>query len=205
MDPATLVAAGFGLGLVLALSSDTLLYLVEALWLRRSRSVAVAATLGAAVGDSVLIAAGGWIGCQVVAVVESPGTRASLAIGLFVGLAAKALLSRVLFGAKGVPGNAELPAGPGSAFGRCFLTELFMLTPAILAAGVVIAWPGLWAPGAAGPLVVAVVLGGVLWRLVWASDGRGRRRKWGSRAIPDAVTILTVGLLAGMAVWAMPR
>lgn len=205
MDPKTITLAGLGVGLVLALSSDTVLYLLEALWRRRSRSVAVAATVGAAVGDSLLIAIGGWFGWQIVTIVASPGTLASVAVGLFAGLAGKALLSHLLFGVKGVPGDAELPARPAPTLGRFMLIELLMPTPAILTAGVVVAWPQLWAAGTAGPFVVAVVLGSFVWRVVWATDGGGRRQKWGSRAIPEAVTILTVGLLAGMAVWAMPR
>ena len=205
MEPGTIVIAGLSLGLLLSLSSDTVLFLLEALWVRRSRSVAVAATLGAAVGDTVLIAVGGWLGWQIVTTVESPGTRATVAIGFFAGLAAKALLSRLLLSGTGIAGDGQLPVKPGPAFGRFVLVELLMPTPAILAAGVVVAWPQLWAAGTAGPFVGAVVLGGVVWRLQWAMDGRGRRRRWGSRAIPEAVAILTVGLLAGMAVWAMPR
>lgn len=200
-----IVPASLGLGLLFALSSATVLFRLEDMWALRPRPVALAATLGAALADALLIAIGGWLGWQIGVIVATPRPAGTVAVALFAALAATTLLDHWRTrGARG-GGEAELPDRPAAALRSFAWAELLAPRQAILAAALVLAWPGCWRSGGAGVFIAVTVVATGAWRLLWAMDGRGRRRKWGSRAIPEAVTILTVGALVGIAVAALPR
>jgi hypothetical protein len=205
VPPTEVAAAGVFTGAVSALTVEMILVLVAALWSRRPHAVAGAAILGAAIGDLLLFSAGGWLGWLVVSFLGFPSVRATVAAGVFVGLAAKVLLGQVVLGGWGVPADAALPSRPAPTAARFAAIALLMPTPALLALGVVAAWPRLWAFGAGGAFVAGAVLGSLLLRLAFATTlTRGPARR-SSRTSRRAVGVTAVLVLAAMSVAALPR
>jgi hypothetical protein len=204
VEAAEVAVAGVVIGLVAALTADMVLVLIAALWDRRPRAVAVAAIGGAAVADVALVAFGGWVGWRIVPVVADPDARATIAIGLFVGVASNSALG-LLIGMWGVPVDAELPSRPLPTLARFALIELLAPTATLIAAGSVIAWPRTWAFGGAWPFVAGIVAGAAAARLGWAATERNRRGVRSTRTVRRGVRVAAILLLAALSIGAMPR
>jgi len=201
---AQVAGAGAVIGLVAALTADMVLVLIAALWGRRPRAVALSAIGGAAIADVALVAFGGWVGWLIVPVFADRDARATIAIGLFVGVAAKSALG-LLIGMWGVPGDGQLPTRRLPTLARFALIELLAPTAALIAAGAVIAWPGTWAFGAAWAFVAGIVAGAAVARAGWAATERNRRGVRSARTVRRGLRVAAILLLAALSVGAFPR
>jgi hypothetical protein len=201
---AEVAGAGLVVGVAIALSADMVLVLVAAPWGRRPRPVALAAIGGAAIADVALVALGGWAGWLVVPFVADPDARATIAIGLFVGVAAKSAVG-LLIGMWGVPADAELPPRAVPTLARFALIELLAPTATLIAAGAVVAWPRTWAVGMAWTFVAGAVAGAAASRLGWAATERNRRGVRSARTVRRGLRLAAILLLAALSVGAMPR
>jgi hypothetical protein len=204
MGPAQIAGAGLVLGAIAAVVGDMILVLVAALWTRRSRRVALGAVAGAGLADAALIALGGWLGWGLVSVLGEPPTRATIAVGLFVGLAAKSLLG-LLIGAWGVPADAELPARPLPTLARFGAIGLLSPTTGVFTIAAVVAWPRIWAFGGGWALAVGMIVGAAAARLGWAATERNRRGTRSARVERQGLRIVAIVILAALAVGALPR
>ncbi len=190
---------GFVIGITIALCGEMFLALTAALWLRRPRPVAVGALLGAATSDAILGSLGAVVGGWIAAVVQDPGLRSTIAVGLLMGVAARLILGR-LIGAYGVPGNAELPTRPIATWARFTAIGLFGPIPALIVGASVVARPVLAADGAIVGLVAGAVAGALVIRFLWAPAGERRRGVRSARSMTTGLTLVAILMLAALAI-----